>query len=297
MNINTDLYRVFLAAAEAKSVSEAARRLYVTQPAVSNSLIQLENLLGVRLFIRENRGISLTAEGEILYENVRNAFRFLHTGEEKIRDMIELRGGVLRVGASDMTLRFYLLDYIEKWISRYPAVKLNITNAPTPQTVSALKSGHIDFGVISEPAGITDEDIIQIRVKHIKDVIVASNKYALGKDGSDVSLEQLSKNTLIMLERGTSTRRYIDSILPELRDPDIELATSDLILDFAKRSIGVAFIVEDFAEQALADGTLHKIKLDKFITGRNFLLIFSKKYPMSSAAKRFIADLGYSEYL
>ena len=295
MNINTDLYRVFLIAAESGSVSEAARRLFVTQPAVSNSIIQLEALLGVRLFLRESRGISLTAEGEILYENVKSAFTFLRTGEEKIRDMLELRGGILRVGASDMTLRFYLLDYMEAWVSHYPALRLSVTNAPTPQTIKAIRAGQIDFGVISEPAAITENDITQIKVRQIRDIIVASKKYGERFGGKTVPIAELSRGTLIMLERGTSTRRYIESVFPELREPDIELATSDLILDFAKRGMGAAFIVEDFAREAIARGELAEITPERIIPPRSFILAFSSKHAMSSAAKRFLCELGYAQ--
>ena len=297
MEINTDLYRVFLVAAESGTVSEAARRLFVTQPAVSSSIMQLENHLGVRLFLRESRGISLTAEGEILYENVKNAFIFLRTGEEKIRDMLELRGGILRVGASDMTLRFYLLDYMESWVTRYPALRLSVTNAPTPQTIKAIRSGQIDFGVISEPAAIDEHDITCVKVKQIRDIIVASKKYSANYSKKTHTMAEISRGTLIMLERGTSTRRYIESVFPDLREPDIELATSDLILDFAKRGMGAAFIVEDFAREAIAAGELYEIHPEKPIPPRSFVLAFSSKHSMCSAGKRFIEELGFSDYI
>lgn len=289
MNANLDLYKVFLTVAESKSISEAAKQLYVTQPAVSSSIISLEASLDVRLFIRESRGIRLTTEGEALYEYVKTAFMYLKAGEDKLHDIRSLAGGILRVGASDMTLRFYLLDYLERFNLLYPAVRLSVTNAPTPRTMKALRAEQIDFGVVSGPVEDSEAaDAVLIPVRKIRDIIIASDKFGVGKDGNPVRVEELSRYPLVMLEKGTSTRSYLDKLLPlPMRSPDIELATSDLVLAFARRGIGIACIVEDFAKDDLESGLLHEIKLTEPFETRDFYLTYSKKYPQSTASKRF----------
>ena len=136
---NLSLYRIFLETAKHGSISAAAKHLYVTQPAVSVGIIQLENELGVKLFYRMSRGIKLTQEGEALYEYVSNAINALENGEKKLRDMNNLDGGILRVGASDMTLKFYLLDHLEKFHREHPKVHLTVSNNPTPRSIEELK--------------------------------------------------------------------------------------------------------------------------------------------------------------
>jgi len=289
MNGSLDLYKVFLTAVESGSISAAAKRLFVTQPAVSGSIMSLEASLEVKLFYRENYGIKLTPEGEALYEDVKTAFSYLKAGEDKLRNIRALAGGVLRVGASDMSLRFLLLDYLERFNVLYPAVRLSVINAPTPRTMKAIHTEQIDFGIISGPIDEADKtDIEMIPVRKIHDIVIASNKYSIGKDGKPVRIEDLSSYPLIMLEKGTSTRSFLEKLMPmNMRSPTIELATSDLVLEFTRRGIGIACIVEDFAKDDLNSGLLHEIKLTEPFPLRNLYLAYNKKYPQSSASKRF----------
>lgn len=134
------LYRSFLAAAAEGSISAGARALFVSQPALSADIHALEEALGVKLFFRASRGITLTPEGELLEGYVRPAFSLLDVGEERLRDIAGLHGGSLRIGASDMTLRFFLLDHIGAF-APLPEVRLSVTNNPTPETLRALRAG------------------------------------------------------------------------------------------------------------------------------------------------------------
>ena len=291
---NLSLYRIFLETAKRGSISAAARYLYVTQPAVSVGIGQLENELGVKLFFRTSRGIKLTQEGETLYEFVVNAMAYLESGEDKLRDLNNLEGGVLRVGASDMTLKFYLLDYLERFHREHPRVRLTVSNNPTPKSLEELKNGNIDFCVISEPVK-TDDEIVYKKVKSIRDVMVcAPEKYAeLG--GGAQSFEAVLSGTTVMLDRETSTRRYEEEwmrrcgVAEDLLQPDIELATSDLVVDFASRGIGIGCVVEDFAKRDIAEGRLKEIPLLKPFPPRSFIVAYLKKLPLSSGAKHFIS--------
>ena len=283
-----DLYRFFIETARSGSISGAAKKLFVSQPAVSAAIMQLEETLGVILFNRASRGVTLTYEGELLYEYVKSAFSYIKAGEDKLRDIRCLEGGFLRVGASDMTLRFYLLDYIARFNVAYPQVRLTVTNAPTPKTLAAIRAGEIDFGVVSGPVE-ESSDIELTPVRQIQDIIVASSRYTIGSGGEAVPLEALASYPKIMLEGETSTREWLNAMLPaHMRTPDIELATSDLILEFARRGLGIAFIVADFAYEDLERGTLHEIRLTEPFPMRSFLLARSRRLPLSAAARTFM---------
>lgn len=283
---NIGLYRFFYEAARQGSISAAAKALFVTQPAVSNAIMQLENRLSVKLFYRVSRGIRLTPEGELLFSHIEKAFDQLEAGEDGLREIRGLAGGLMRIGASDMTLRFYLLDHIERFREEYPLIRLSVTNAPTPQSLEALRNGKIDFAVISSPVG-EDSDLEIIPVRKIRDIIIAADRFPIGKD-SPVDAAELDDLPLISLERGTSTRKYVDEYLKITRQPDFELATSDLVLEFARRGMGVGCIVEDFALDDLENGRLHEIKLKEPIPPRDFLLVYSRSRPLSAAARKFI---------
>ncbi|MBQ8399235.1 MAG: LysR family transcriptional regulator [Clostridia bacterium] len=288
---NLALYRYFYETALSGSISAAAKKLYVSQPAVSSMIGNLERELNTTLFFRTSRGVSLTPEGAMLFDFVKNAFSFLEAGEDKLREIANLSGGVLRIGASDMTLRFFLLDHIEKFNTSFPGVHLSVTNAPTPQTLQALKGGMLDLCVVSGPLP-EEEGLECVKVREIEDIFVADPKTFV--DTRVLSYEQLSVYPLIMLEKDTSTRKYVDSHIrancapDSLPVPSIELATSDLVLEFAKRGIGIGAVVKDFAKDALKDGTLAQVHLQNPPPPRAFYLVYLQNIPLSSAARHFI---------
>ena len=290
---NISLYRIFLETAKCGSISAAARKLYVTQPAVSVGIRQLEAELGVKLFFRTPKGIKLSQEGETLYEYVKSAFGFLELGEDKLRDMNELGGGVLRIGASDMTLKFYLLEYLAKFHREHPRVRLSVSNNPTPRSLEELREGTIDFCVISEPVRV-DGDIELRRVREIRDIWVRESNSYTELDGEPQEFDSLLSHTTVMLDGNTSSRRYVEDWMRKcgasesaLR-PGIELATSELVLDFARRQIGIGCVVEDFAKEDIRAGVLKEIPLKHPIPPRGFLLAYLKSVPLCSAARHFI---------
>ena len=287
---NLDWYKAFITVARCGSVTRAAHDMHVSQPAVSLAITKLEDELGVKLFVRTNRGIRLTNEGEILAEHLSGALNAIEAGENRLREIAGLRSGTLRIGASDMTLRYFLLDYIEWFHKAYPDVKLTVTNAPTPLTLAALYNGQIDFGVISEPLSERDTSRLDLfAVREIRDIFVCTDKF-LPPEPLDPS--ELSRLPLILLERGTSTRRALDSFLGEASaSASIELATSDLLLEFARRGFGVAGIVEDFALPDLESGVLKRLPLTRDPPPRRFLAVTAKGLPLSAAATAMLSRI------
>ena len=284
-----ELYSAFTELSNYSSLSEAAKAMHISQPALSAKLSALESSLGVRLLTRTNRGFSLTSEGRTLLDHLKPGFAQIEIGKSRLRELAGLESGTMRIGASDMTLRFFLLDRLESFHKNHPGVRLAVTNAPTPQTLEALKNGLIDFCVISEPVNTADTaGICFVPVRKIQDIFVCSE---LRGDLLDhpVSEKELSEVPLILLGKETSTRRYIDSFFdPGTLTANIELATSDLLLEFARRGMGVACIVSDFAESDLESGRLFRVKLENELPPRNFLLAWSKKLPLPPAAAKFI---------
>ena len=290
MNDTIAHYESFLAVAECGSISGAAKRLYVTQPAISAEIALLERSLKVRLFFRTNRGVHLTPEGQVLYDHVSKGFSFIRAGEEKLREFGGLRSGMLRIGASDMTLRFFLLDYIADFRQRYPDVQMHVLSASTPKTLEALRSGQIDFGVISGPIE-ESEDLEMVPVREIQDIFIASEEFEIAHQAV-VEKRDLAEYPLIMLERATSTRRYVSAWLGEgFPEPAIELATSDMLMEFAERGIGVCAITEDFAREAIEAGRVVRLPMREEIPPRRFYVAYLKRLPVSAAARRMLDRL------
>ena len=288
MQDNLSLYKYFVTVVEEKSITSAAKKLYISQPAVSSAINKLESQLGVNLFVRGNRGITLTGEGKMLYEHLTKAFTFIKAGEDKLCEIAGLRGGILRIGASDMTLRFFLLDAIEKFMPLHSDVRLQITNNPTPRTLDELRHGSIDVCVVSSPIE-EDGELCVVPVRPIRDIFVCAPTYTKKRV---MTPEELLSEHLIMLDRDTSSRKYVERCLfgegnPGFA-PDIELATSELTLDFAARGLGIASVVEDFALPYLESGRLCRVELTSPLPERQMLLVYYKNIPQAAATDEFI---------
>lgn len=289
MNINLEYYKIFYYVAQTGSFTKAAEELCISQPAVSQGIKLLENGLGSNLFIRTQKGVKLTPEGEVLYSYIARGYETILLGESKFKKMIDLENGEIRIGASDMTLQFYLLSFLEAFHMKYPGIKVTVTNAPTPETLEYLYEGRIDFGVVSAPFFARSE-IISREVKEVEDVFVAGSRFADLK-GKLLEYSDLEKLPIICLERNTSTRMYIDEILKnngvELK-PEFELATSDMIVQFTLRNLGIGSVVRNFAEKSIASEELFELKFRKQIPKRNFCIITGDRNPISTAAKELL---------
>ncbi len=285
-------YRTFLAVAEEGSVTAAARRLFVSQPAVSADISTLEDSLGVLLFKRSNRGVSLTEEGKVLFEYVQKAFSLLSAGEERMREVAGLQNGTLHIGASDMTLRFFLLDHIAAFHGAYPNIRLSVTNAPTPDTLEAIRGGALDFGVVSGPLPEGQEEFFAIPVHRFSDIFITSPDHPLAEK-KKITRHDLAGYPMIMLEKNTSSRAYVSSWLgSDFPPPAIELATSDLLLSFAERGIGVCAIAEDFAKEAIGKKRVKRLRLAEGPSPRQFYLVYLRRIPLSAAARAMIDMIG-----
>ncbi len=289
MNINLEYYKIFYYVAKLGSITGAAKELCLSQPAVSQAVRQLEDNLGVQVFVRRSKGVALTAEGETLYSYVSKGYEQILLGESKLKEMLGLEHGDIRIGASDMTLQFYLLPYLEKYHSMYPGIKVNVTNAPTPSTIEHLMAGRIDFGVVSTPFETSDR--LQVyEGRKIRDIFVAGERFK-GLKGRRLSYRELEQYPIISLEGKTSTRRYIDDFLKNngaFLNPEFELATSSIVTQFAVRNLGVGCVVEDFAKEELTNGSLFKLEFEREIPEREICVIADSKVPMSKAAKALL---------
>jgi DNA-binding transcriptional LysR family regulator len=286
---NLEYFKVFYYTAKCGSVTKAAGILMLSQPAVSQSLKQLERSLGVRLSERASRGVKLTREGQLLYSYVEKGYEQIETGVEKIAQMQNLELGEVHIGASDMTLRFYLLPYLEKFHEEYPDIKVLVNNAPTPETLGLLRDGKIDFGVVSTPFE-AQEDIERADVREVEDVFVAGRRFISYKNKM-LDFKELERLPMIFLENNTSTRSYMDEYLVHegvVLQPEFELATSDMIVQFTLRNLGVGCVVRDFAAEYLESGKLFELRFNKLIPRRTFSVVRSRKQTLSAAAGRLL---------
>lgn len=289
MNVNLEYYKIFYYVAKYGRITFAAKELCISQPAVSQAVKQLEKEIGMELFIRTPKGVVLTQAGETLYSYISSGYETILLGEKKMKELTNLEYGEVRIGASDMTLEFYLLPFLEKFHQQYPGIKVNVTNAPTPRTIEHLYAGRIDFGVVTTPLPI-DDRLHATKARDVQDIFISGSRFTEYKS-KIINYRDLESMPLICLENKTSTRVYVDNFLKEqgvYLAPEFELATSDMIVQFVKRNLGIGSVMADFAEKYMACGEIFKLEFEKEIPKRSMYVISDKKISMSMAAVKLL---------
>lgn len=291
MSIRLELYRVFDKVAKCKSFSKAARELYMTQPAVSQAIMQLEDELKIRLFTRTPRGVILTNEGKMLFEYTNSAISLLDAGEKKIKESRDLKEGELKIGVSDTISRYYLLPYLEKFHKSYPNIKLKIINRTTVELCNLIKSGEIDIGICNLP--IKDNSLDIEKCKDIHDIFVLGERYK-SLISKAITYEEIIKYPLIFLDNRSRSRQYVEDYLFSKGikiSPEIELGSHDLLLEFAKIGLGLACVVKEFSEDYLLNGSLYEVNLVEDIPKRSIGICSLKGVSLSPSSEKFMEYL------
>ncbi len=293
--MNLELYKSFYYVAKYSSISKASEHMFVTQPAVSRAIKQLENEMKCILFTRTPKGVKLTQEGEILYQYVEQAFNFISTAEKKIDDLKNLISGEIRIGVSDTICKHYLIPHLKLFSTLHPSIKIHVICPTTPEIISYLKAGKIDFGIINMP--YFDDQLNFKSIMEIQDCFVTGQKYR--KLSFKVQpLSEIVKRPMLLLEKSSNSRLHIDRYFEANSisiTPDFELGNIDLLINFAKYGFGIACVIKNFIEDELDKGSLYEIKPIEKIPPRSIGAAWLKDVPLSIAAKELIDNLEYYE--
>ena len=287
MSVKLELYRVFKEVAEAGNITAAAQTLFISQSAVSQSIKQLEAELQTRLFARNSRGVTLTADGRMLYEYVRSAMGLLETGEEKLSQSRDLQMGHLTIGASDTVTSQFLLPYLDRFHRQYPAIHIQIISGRSHKVLGLLQSGKVDIAFASTPQEGASLETFPCLTTH--SIFVAGAGYPCDFDHV-YTLEEIARFPLILLERKASSRLYLEKYFLQNGlhlNPEIELGARSLLVDLAAIGFGVAGVTEEFVRRELESGRLRKLRTSFDIPPRSVDLCVLRDVPLTSAAQRF----------
>ncbi|HSL93702.1 MAG TPA: LysR family transcriptional regulator [Bacillota bacterium] len=283
-----ELYRVFYHVARHGSISEAARQLFASQPAVSQSIRHLEDHLGAKLFVRGSRGVSLTAEGAVLYDYVQRGYNTFLTGERALRDVLTLQSGEVRIGGSDTLCKHVLLPVLRRFMSNHPQIKIRVTNRTTPESLELLRRQEVDMALVHLP--VASDEFTLTPIRQITDCFVAGERFreALSRP---LHASELTRLPLLVLERGTNTREALDDWAARqgvVLIPEVELGSVDLLVEFARIGLGLAYVVRDFVERDLSEGELFEARLVDPPPERTVGLATNAAMPLSRAAQEFM---------
>lgn len=288
MKAKLEHYKIFKAVADNGNISTTAKELYLSQSAISQSVKTLEDSLGVKLFSRTPRGVQLTNDGHTLYEYVSGALSLLETGEVRLNESRELVRGELTIGASNTLTECYLLKYLKQYHRIYPGVKVRILNGTSKRVMSFLNNGTVDiaFATTNE----RDKRFESYMCFKTHTAFVAAADYPIDFSKT-YSLKEISSLPLILLEKEAGSRRFLEDCFLKkgLRlEPEIELASYELLISLAGIGLGIAGITEEFSGDALNKGIVKRLNLSTSLPERAVSMLSPKNGEVSMAARKFM---------
>lgn len=289
--VNLELYKVFYTVAKCGSLTKAAEELYISQPAVSQSIKQLENQLGISLFNRTHRGMELSAQGgKMIFSKVEEALKLFGEAQTLISQLKTSATGNIRIGASDTIFEYFLADKIVEFHEKYPAVKIELLSGITPETVEDLKAGNCDVGFVNLPIEVDSALKLRGNCMRLNDVFIVSEKYK-ELAGRVVPIAELKNYPLVMLDKKTVARRSLDNYLKSLGielNPSIEIEAWDLMKRLVLRGMGVGVIPREYVERAIERGELFEVKTDPALPARSVGMLLPKDQIAPYALREFL---------
>ncbi|WP_027217450.1 LysR family transcriptional regulator [Butyrivibrio fibrisolvens] len=281
---NLDYYKAFFYVATYSSFSDAARALYISQSAVSQTIRKLEEELSTTLFVRNGQRIVLTPSGELLFARVKTAFNEFQKAEIEIQNFESIAQNNISVGITETSLRYGFFDCLEKFKNRHPDVHLSISGNTTPEMVSFLRDGKIDFAlmIISDSLAARFQDLRMRRCFRIQDIFIASSKMDIDFD-REYDLKDLLSYPTISVSQISNFRENIDTFFQEnglLFQPTYILENMTQVLNFTKRKFGIGVLPYAYAKDDIKKGTI-RIVNTKPIPKRTVYLVSLKDKALS----------------
>lgn len=289
MSVSYEYYKIFYYVGKYKSFSKAAKVLNNSQPNITRTMNNLEVELGCRLFIRSNKGIALTSEGEKLFLHVQAAHEQLQMGEAEMKSSKNLHNGRVSMGFSigitEILLHDRILPTLHDYHLLYPGTHIQIVNNSTPSLVADVSDGVIDMAVVTAFSD-SNLNLHETIINSFQDILIAGPSFTHLKDRV-LTLAELVQYPIINLWHGTETFEFYEKIFNShglAFEPEVETATTDQVLSFVSNDMGIGFVSPEYARASLEKGEVFQLNLAESIPTRNISLIHNIGRPINMAA-------------
>jgi len=290
--LNFNQLRVFCLAAKHENFTTAAEKLFVTQPAVTAQIRQLESACNLRLFKKRGRRIYLSDEGKILYPYVQKIFEYEKELEDVIEDMRELKRGVLRLGTTKAYARYFMPWIITRFRETYPDIKIHLDEGSSQDMTLSLVNFQNEIALIAKATDHPDVHFSPFSMEEL--ILIAAPTHPLaGKNA--VSFDQIAREPIIMKEAGSGTRRLVNQLFASHGyAPDILMETSntEFIKQLVQRGDGISFLVKQSVAMELEEGKLAVIVFEGSRIFLDVSVAYLKNQHLSPPAQAFLDILG-----
>lgn len=282
----------FITIVKYKSFTKASEVLYVTQPSVTNHIQALENELGTILFVRTRKSVTLTNAGMILYKH---ALNIMSSYKDIISDLdiySKTIKGTLNICVSSVPRKILLPNLIEKFTRKFPDISFNVSNDDSRSVIDSILVGETDFGIVGMKVGNPKLIYTQIMDDHIV-YITPMNNYENLKNYSSVTIEDISKDNIILRESGSGTRQIVEDELKKIEADDILhkqstiIEDSNTILELVSKGLGTSFISQRILSNSSYKDQVKVLRVKNLTLNRKFYFVYNKNLQFSAVNKAF----------
>ncbi len=293
MEHNLNQLKIFYTVASEGNISKAARKLFISQPAISMAVSKLEENLDVMLLKRSAKGVHLTYEGKILFEQLKTAFNAIDIGEQKIKNIKNLGVGKIKIGASASLCKYILIPFLKEYIEENPHIKIVIECQSSAKSLELLENGKLDIALVVQPENNTKSEFLALG--EFEDIFIANKTYIdnlILREKKDLTTNDiLKKGNLMLLDEENLSRVFVDKYLKENKIEAkgiIEVTNMDLLIDFAKIGMGISCVIKQFVNEDLKQGNITELMLETPMNKRTIGFVYPYAKSRSTSANLFI---------
>jgi DNA-binding transcriptional LysR family regulator len=284
VKINFKLLLTFLAVAEHSSFKKAADALFISMPAVSMQIKQLEEQLGVALFQRTTRKVDLTAEGEQLMITARRAMAELDSGLARLQQTVDVQQGHLSIGCVPTIASSCLPTILTQFAKKYPGVSLHVRELAQRELLEAVRRSEVDFGI----GPVEDKSDLDFSSIFIDEYVALLPKNYQDKGRAGISLRELSKLPLLTLGASTLFREHLNVALTTnglVAERNYEFTHVTTLVAMAEAGLGIAILPRVATPEKTR---LKTVKIINPVLTRTIGIVKIKGHTLSPAAARLV---------
>ncbi len=300
-NITLQQMEALISLVEEGSFSLAARKMHITQPALTKNIRNAEDYLGASLVNRSSTGISLTPEGKVIYDYARRMIKLREEAKEKISALGINTGGNIYIGASTIPATYILPRVLSALRGHHPDITMYIKTADSEDVMNMVLAGEVEMGIIGKcPSNkkLKTRELWKDRL-----ILAVPKKHKWSKTKS-VVMQELFAEPFIVREKGSATRDFMENYLKEEKSVNLsqfnicaELGSSEAVKEAIIAGLGVSIISIHAVERELAQGLLTEIPVQSCRMERNFHLIYRHNFDFRAFHKTFIDFLKENKFI
>ena len=278
--------RIFVAVCEENSITRAAERLHIAQPAVSVAVKELEEHYDVKLFDRISRRLYLTEIGKNFFEYATHIVSLFDDMENNIRQWE--RSGKLRIGASITVGTHFMPKYVSVFYKKHPQSNIKVFIGSSDMIERKILQNDLDFALIE--GTVHSDRLFCDTYRKDRLAVICSPLDPLCKK-EPVTIEHLLSQPLLLREKGSGTRELFDHVLASFEythTPSWESTSTEALVNAVSKGLGVSVLPHKLVQEELIKGSVVELSVEKLHFDRGFHIIYHKNKLLTNLAKEFI---------